>query len=205
MSWELFWAYKDSVEELGGKGFSVFSLPHLLWLLLCLSGIICVAFNYRRCESHGRDNMRKSIALFLILFEIAKQCIGALTGAPSAKLLPLQICSFAEYAILIDAFWPHTRFTKQLLAFAFLPSAIIALLLPTVTAYPPLNFYAIHLFILHATIASYIIARYSAGEIKPRYSGLWLTLLVIAFFGSANLSSRSCVRRELYVSIKALR
>ena len=90
------------------------------------------------------------------------------------------ICSFAEYTALIDALWPQNRFFKQLMAFAFLPAALIAILLPTVTAYPPLSFYAIHQFLLHAGIAAYIIARYAAGEIKPRYVGLWLTLLVTA-------------------------
>ncbi len=184
MSWELFWAYKDSVEELGGTGFSIFSLPHLLWILFCLTVIICITLFYRCSGDHQRDNMRKSIALFLILFEITKQCAGALTGAPSAKLLPLHLCSFAEYAILIDALWPQNRFFKQLMAFPFLPSAVIAFLLPTVISYPPLNFYAIHQFLLHAVITAYIIARYSAGEIKPRYAGLWLSLLVTAFLAA---------------------
>ena len=74
MNWLLFWAYKDSVEELGGKGFSVFSLPHILWLLFCAAVITAIAVFYRRSEEPRRSNIRKGFALFLILFEIMKLC-----------------------------------------------------------------------------------------------------------------------------------
>ena len=38
----------------------------------------------------------------------------------------------------------------------------------------------IHQFVLHASILAYIIARYAAGEIRPRYVGLWVFVLVIS-------------------------
>ncbi len=180
MNRELFWAYKDNVAELGGKGFSTFSPPHLLWILFCLVCVACFAAAYRRSGEGRRANMRKGMALFLILFEIGKQCVTALTGAPSAPLLPLHICSFAEYAALIDALWPQNRFFKQFMMFALLPAALIAILFPSVTPYPPLNFHAIHMFLMHAGIAAYIVARYAGGEIRPRYAGLWLSALATA-------------------------
>lgn len=180
MSRELFWAYKDDVAGLGGTGFSTFSLPHLLWILFCLACVVCTAAVYRRGGERRRANMRRGMALGLILFEIGKQCVAALTGAPAAPLLPLHICSVAEYAVLIDALWEQNRFFKQLMAFAFLPAAVIAILFPSVTPYPPLSFYAIHMFLLHAAIIAYIVARYAGGEIRPRYAGLWLTALATA-------------------------
>ncbi len=96
------------------------------------------------------------------------------------KEYPLHVCSFAEYTILIDALWPDIRLPRQLLAFPFLSSSVIALLVPTVTAYPPLNFYAIHQFVMHGMITAYIVARYAGGEIWPRYAGLWQSVLVLA-------------------------
>ncbi|MBQ6468468.1 MAG: YwaF family protein [Lachnospiraceae bacterium] len=157
----------------------MFSAPHLIWLFLMALLITVFAVRYCRRTENGRDNMRKRMALFLILFELFKQCVAGLTRAPAAGTLPLEICSFAEYTILADAFWPKNRILKQLMAFAFLPAAIMALSFPTVTAYPPVSFFAIHQFVLHAGIAAYIIARYAAGEILPRYFGLWTSVLMI--------------------------
>ena len=184
MSRELFWAHKDSLAAQGVKGFSAFSLPHLLWLLFCLAVVALFVVIYRRSGDQRRDNLRKGIALFLILFEFFKLCVITLTGAPIASYLPLHICSFALFSILIDALWPQNRFFKQLMAFMFLPAAAIALLFPTVTGYPPLSFYPIHQFLVHSAIAAYIIAEYASGGIGPRYAGLWLSLLVTALLAA---------------------
>ncbi len=72
------------------------------------------------------------------------------------------------------------RILKKLMAFAFLPAAIMALAFPTVTAYPPISFYTIHQFVMHAGIVAYIVAKYVAGEIRPRYTDLWISVLLIS-------------------------
>ena len=179
MTPSIFWMHKDAYNAIGGKGFDCFSLPHLLWLAGLFAGIILFACFYRKLKPEQRNSVRKGIGLFLILFEIAKQCLVALTGAPPAVHLPLHICSFAEYAILIDALWPENRFFKPLLCYAFLPAAFMALLFPTATAYHPLSAYAIHFFIMHSSIVAYIIARYAADEMRINYKGVWITLLAI--------------------------
>lgn len=115
----------------------------------------------------------------MILFEIGKLCVIGLTGAPVAVNLPLHICSFAEYTILIDALWPENRFWGSLLCYAFLPAAFMALLFPTTTAYSPISFYLIHHFVLHAGIVAYILARYASGEIRLDYKGVWITFISI--------------------------
>ncbi|MBQ7173356.1 MAG: YwaF family protein [Clostridia bacterium] len=173
-----FWEYIDGSAE-AGKGFTCFSLPHLLWLAVLAAGIFFFSFAYKRSNEKGRDNLRKGMALFLILFEFGKQCVVGLTGAPAAVHLPLHICSFAEFAILIDAFWPNNRLFKPVLCYAFLPAASMALLFPTVTAYPPISFYAIHQFVLHAAIIAYIIARYAGGDMRMNYAGVWISLGMI--------------------------
>ncbi len=179
MTQGFFWLYKDAYADAGGTGFSCFSLPHLIWLAALFAGIVLFVCFYRKLSVGRRDHARKGVALFLILAEIAKQCVVALTGAPAAVHLPLHICSFAEYTILIDALWPENRFFKPLLCYAFLPSALMALLFPTVTVYHPLSFYAIHHLVMYAVIAAYIIARYSSGEIRIRYRDIWTAFLAI--------------------------
>ncbi len=179
MEQSFFWMDKVSYAAAGGKGFSVFSPPHLIWLAFLFSGIALFAVLYRRLKSERRGDARKGVALFLILSEIAKLCVVALTGAPVSTYLPLHLCSFAEYAVLVDALWPENRFSGTLLFCAFLPSALMAMLFPTATAFHPLSFFAIHHFILHALIAAYIVARYSSGEIRVRYKGVWSSFLAV--------------------------
>ncbi|MBQ9562154.1 MAG: hypothetical protein IJR36_03635 [Lachnospiraceae bacterium] len=58
---------------------------------------------------------------------------------------------------------------------------MIALLVPTVTAYPPLNFYAIHQFVMHGMITAYIVARYAGGNGGLPYL-LGLAVLIIIVF-----------------------
>ena len=180
MRWDLFWVHKTFFGDAEADvGFSVFSAPHLIWLGLMVLLIAAFAVRYRRCDDTGRDNMRKGMALFLILFEIFKQCVVGLTGAPVTMHLPLQSCSFAEYTILIDALWPDNRLLKPVLCYAYLPAAFMALLFPTVTAYPPISFYAIHQFVLHAGIIAYILARYAAGDMRMNYKSVWVALGLI--------------------------
>ena len=182
----LFWIHRDILDAMGvERGFGLFSLPHLIWIGLMAAMTVLVSLLYGRAGERGRDNLRKGLALFLILFEIFKQCLMVLTGAPPLNYLPLDVCSYGEYVILADALWPQNRPMKQLLAFAFLPAAFMALLLPTVTVYPPVNFYTIHQFVMHGAIVAYSVARYAAGEIRPRYRGLWMTLLVFILLAAA--------------------
>ena len=181
MRWDLFWVHRSVIEAAGmDVGFGMFSVGHLLWLTAMIAGIAALTVSYRGGDEHRRDNMRKITAIFVILFEIFKQCTMALTGAPIADYLPLEICSFAEYAMLADAYWPNGRFLRSIFVFLFLPAAVMAISFPTVTVYPAINIYTIHQFVLHAVIAAYIIARYSSGEFRADYMGIWgVTLKLI--------------------------
>ena len=176
-SWEIFWSYVDTLTAHGIGGFSLFSLPHFLWLAFLFLLIIAYIFVYHRGEEKTRDNMRKVLGLFLILFEIFKQCVMALTGAPTNVHLPLEICSFGEYAIILDAMWPKNRIMKQVLLLEFLPAAVIAIMLPSAIVYPPLNIYVAHQFIMHGGIIAYVVARYHAGEIELKYVGIWMSAI----------------------------
>ncbi|MCR5061060.1 MAG: YwaF family protein [Saccharofermentans sp.] len=97
--WEIFWAYKTILTEHGIEGFSIFSLTHIVWLVILTASIIVYGLTYKRGDEKRRDNLRKGAAVFLILFEILKLSEIALTDVPVKNFVPLEICSFAEYAI----------------------------------------------------------------------------------------------------------
>ncbi len=179
MDWNYFWLYLDELKALGVEGFGLFSKDHFIWLGAILIGTIIYTAGYKKCGEKGRDNMRKFMAIFLLFIEIFKQCVNAFRGIPDGIYLPLEICSLAEYTILFDAFWPDKKPFKDLMAFAFLPAAFMALVMPTASVYPAISFYAFHQLLMHAGIIAYIVARYVAGEIKPRYIGIWVAVLLI--------------------------
>ena len=175
---EQFWEYRYPDSE---NVFELFSTPHLVWLAVLASFIILYTLVYNKGSEKTKDNMRKGLGLFLILYELAKQTVNSFVGVPDGFYLPLEICSMAEFTIIIDALWPKCRISKQMLAFAFLPAAFMALMMPTVTVYEPISFYAIHQFVMHAGIVAYVVALYTSGEIKPRYIGIWLSILALNF------------------------
>ena len=178
MDWNQFWRFIDP-DAPGDNGFGLFTKAHFIWLLVLAVLIAAIVILYDKGDEKRRDNIRKCIALFLLFIEIFKQCLNSLNGIPHGIQLPLEICSLAEYAIIIDAMWPDLRLTKQMLAFAFLPAALMALVMPPAAIYPAISFYAIHQLIMHAGIVAYIIARYTADEIRPRYSGIWMSILIL--------------------------
>jgi uncharacterized membrane protein YwaF len=169
----VFWGYKDALAAQGVKGFAYFSLPHLLWLGVIAVLLVAYCMAYHSAGERGKDTLRKSLAVFLIFYEIANQCTLVLTGAPVISHLPIEICSFGQYTILLDALWPKNKAFKRMLLFVFLPAAVIALLVPTATAFPPINYFTIHQFLMHGFIVIYILARYREREIPVSYGGFW--------------------------------
>ena len=182
MHLDLFWKDITKTTEAGVPGFGMFSAAHIVWLIVLFAGAATYVVTYKRAQQKRRNNMRKVLAIFLILFEIFKQCVMVLMGSTNLYDLPIEICSFAEYTILIDALWPDNRFFKQGLYYAFLPAAFMALLFPPVAVYPAINFYTIHQLVMHAGIVTYIVARYAADEIKPKYIHIWTTAAAILIF-----------------------
>lgn len=177
---EKFWSHADVLAGSGVEEFDLFSIPHFIWIAIVSAGIALYTFAYRKSGEKGRDNLRKAIAVFLILFEFFKISVIALNGAPVADSLPLHICSLAIFMILFDAMWfSKNGITGQFLVYEFMLGALITLLLPQCVIYPPYSFYVIHFFLIHGAIAAYIFARVFTGEIRPRYVGIWQTLLAM--------------------------
>ena len=180
MRLDLFWMTRDLFDErVGDVGFGLFTAGHFIWLAASFLLIVGIARLYGRGEERRRGDLRKLIALVLILSEIIKVCIIALTGAPNRYYLPLELCILAEYVILFDAFWPRRKLPGWLLAYSLAPAAVLALLFPTAANYPVIHFFTIHQFLIHALIAAYFIMRFRAGEIDTGYGGLWAEIGVL--------------------------
>lgn len=177
---QIFWAYSDALAANHIKGFGFFTLPHFAWLAVITAGVVLYTLIYRKAGEPKRENLRKAIAVYLILAEFFKISVVTLTGGAIDRNLPLHICSIAEFLILFDALWlSKNRVTGQILIFEFMPGALITLLLPNCISYPAYSFYVVNFFIWHGAIIAYILARYLSGEIRPRYVGIWQSMIAI--------------------------
>ena len=189
-------------------GFNLYSAGHLIWLAVIIISAILTSSWYcgertlkKRKDAFLRSNavdvtagmrmpdlkkrrrgLRKFFAVMLFLMEVSRDTELVLIGYFSAEYLPLHLCSYAIIAMAVDAFAENekvTAVTGQLLAYAFMPGAISALLFCNWSEYPFLNFMNIHSFLFHGWIVVYVVMRLRAGEIRPDYAGLWKTVLMI--------------------------
>ena len=133
-------------------------------------------------DADERENMLKICALIVILLEYAKIIVLGLSRVEMARFVPLHLCSMAGLAVMVYALWPHMNWLGQLFAFAFVPAALTAVLFPSITMYPWLNFYNLHTFIFHGLIIAFFTWLLMSGEIAPNYAGLWLSFLFVMTF-----------------------
>ncbi len=179
---EYFFYYTAIIEEksLYDIGFKLYEPKHLLWLVATV--IACVLFSnwYKTLTDAKKLKTKKFFAVALLISEIAKDLVLWVHGAPMMEYLPLHLCSFAILGMLVDAFGRWQSVTGQMMAYAFCPGAISALLFCNWIELPFLNYLNIHSFVFHAWIVIYFVMLYRAGEIKPVYSGIWKTIGIVA-------------------------
>lgn len=180
MSFEYFFTYSEQIKERGlDIGFDLYSPKHLMWLIAGLIMTVVIATFYRRCAAGTKQTVKKLFALALLASEVIKDAVMMVLGAPMIGYLPFHLCSFAIAALLMDAWGCLDKVIKQMMAYAFFPGAVAALLFCNWTEYPMLSFMNIHSFTFHIWIVFYFIMIYCAGEVKPSYKGIWQSIAVL--------------------------
>ena len=175
-----FWLHRDDIYAQGlSIGFKVFSAGHLIWLLAIALFCYLTGRWYRGLDERGRDNMRKACALAVVLLEYAKIIVLGLFEVDMREFVPLHMCSAAGLGVMVYAMWPHRNWLGQTFAYAFTPSALLAVVFPSTTMYPWLNFYCIHTFVIHGLILAFFVWLFMSGEVVPNYKGLWQAVVVM--------------------------
>ena len=169
------------IEEQGlDIGFDLYCPGHLLWLAAIAAAAVFITRYYIRQTEERKAGIRKFFAVAILCSEILKDAILIAIGAPMKGYLPLHLCGLAIFAMLWNAFGKNRRISGQMLAYAFMPGAMSALLFCNWTEYPFLNFMCIHSFVFHGWIVIYLVMLYAAGEIRADYNGLWTTVGILA-------------------------
>ena len=177
-----FFTHYDNIPE--GLGYGLFTIKHFVLLLITILFIILTVKEYKKSNEAKRIKIRKIIAFTLIIIDVIKLIIMYLNPMDYTNYLPLEICSFAAYSIVLDSIYKDNKFFSEMLLLLFLPAAMTALLVPTTTALPIFNFFTIHQFLYHALIIAYVLMRYLNKEIKITYIGLWKSILKTVILAS---------------------
>ena len=147
-------------------GFTHFGTLHLVWLAAFVSiCIISILWYRKQCEPR-RTIWKRSVAVLLLLDELFKVVMLLIGGRYTAAYLPLHLCSINIFVITLHA-WKPSKIVGGYLYTVGIAGALAALLFPSWTKLPLMNFMHLHSFTIHILLALYPITLFASGEIKP--------------------------------------
>lgn len=162
---EHFWDTVDTIGE--GFGFTLFGSYHLGVLAGMVVLALVLTHFYRALGAAGRRHWRTVVAVLLLADELFKY-FGLVVGDNFApNYLPLHLCSINIFLIALHA-WKRPRLLDSFLYFVCLPAACAALLFPTWTSLPALNFMHLHSFSIHLLLALYPLTLTVSGDMDPQ-------------------------------------
>lgn len=173
-----FWTHKENMPA-EKSGYGQFTLKHFFLLAVSVFLIASFVILYQRSDEAKKILLLRSVAFTLIFIDIIKMILIHRSDVKLSDYLPLEICSFAAYFIVLDSVFTGNTIFPDMLLTLFLPAAIMAILFPTTSTLPMCNFYTIHQFLYHALIIAYIMARFLSREIPLTYPGVWTSILQI--------------------------
>lgn len=168
----------DTIEE--GVGFAHFGSVHLTWLAIAAIVIAVNCLLYRKLKPEGRDRWNKTVALLIIANELFKHTMLLIGGNFEPAYLPLHLCSINIFLIAIHA-WKPSVMLSNFLYTVCVPGAMAALLFPSWTKLPVMNFMHLHSTTIHIMLVMYPLVLAVNGVLKPSARGIpkCLGLLVI--------------------------
>lgn len=187
---EYFWYTSDTIPE--GLGFSYFGSLHLITLAISLAVLITNCLVYRRLGEKGRGVWRKTVALLLVADELFMSIPMMVMGIFHVKYLPFQLCSINIFLILWHA-WKPNKTLGNFLYTVCIPGALAALITPTWTKLPWLNYMFFHSTSAHILLTMYPLTLTVCGEIKPRLKQVPKSLLLLLALAGLALVLNLCL------------
>lgn len=185
-----------------GLGFKSFDLTHLVWLAFMVVTIVLSSLHYRRLDEKGRDRWRKVVAVLLIADELFKQICLIIGGNFLVKYLPLHLCSINLFLIAYHAWKPNKMLGGYLYAVC-IPGALAAILCPTWTDLPVLNFMHLHSTTVHILLLMYPVVLTTGGDIRPRANQIPKCLVVLACLAAVALVANLLLDTNFFFLMEA--
>ena len=162
-----------------GVGWAHFDTTHFVWLAVAALTIALNCLLYRRLDEKGKSRWKKTVALLIVADEIFKMVMLTIGGRYEVDYLPLHLCSINIFLIAFHA-WKPNRIVSGFLYTVCIPGAIAALLFPTWTRLPVMNFMHLHSFTVHILLTMYPVVLSICGETKPQARELPKYLALLA-------------------------
>ena len=159
--------FLDTTETITADvGFSHFDGLHLSWLAVFVVLIVVNCILYRKLGEKGRGIWKKTVAALLVADELFKQIMLLIGGRFLPAYLPLHLCSINIFLIAFHV-WKPSKLLNNFLYMVCIPGTAAAMLFPTWTKLPLLNFMHIHSFTVHILLMLYPVVLAVGGELKP--------------------------------------
>ena len=171
-----------------GLGFEQFDMIHLTWLVI---GALIIAANcllYRKLSETNRTRWNKIMAVLLVANELFKHTMLLIGGNFEPAYLPLHLCSINIFLITIHA-WRPTAGLSNFLYTVCIPGAVAALLFPSWTKLPVLNFMHLHSTTIHIQLVMYPLVLAVNGVLKPSAKGIPKCLGLLALLAGVALAA----------------
>lgn len=172
--------FLDTTETIpSGIGFSHFGILHLTWLAVFLAITVLSVLSYKKLTTKGKQIWKITVAGLLVADEIFKVVMLVIGGRYKLDYLPLHLCSINIFVIAYHAFRP-SKLVGGYLYTVGIPGALAALLFPSWTSLPFMNFMHLHSFTVHILLALYPITLAVWGEFDLQVKKIpgYLLLLV---------------------------
>ena len=164
-----------------GVGFKHFDSVHLSWLIAFILITIITSVLYRRGTEKQKKIIRYVIVALLFASEAFKWIGLIIGGNVLPKYLPFQLCSINIFLIAIHAVKPFKVLDNFLYAIC-IPASLAALLFPTWTKLPFLNFMNIHSVTIHMLLALYPIVLTAGKSFKLEAKQLPKCIVLLLLF-----------------------
>lgn len=179
---------------LPGHGFKLYGSIHIMWLVICFLFIAYLLKINKSKNEIERFKLRRIIAIALLMDEIYKHVFLIIGGNWTFDYLPLHLCSINIFMALFDSIKPN-KTVRHFISLIAIPGALMALLSPSWTKLPLLNFMHIHSFTVHILLIAYPVLLLFEKENKPETKymvkalGLLIALLVPIYFVNKTLGT----------------
>ena len=171
-----------------GVGFQQFGPIHITWLAVAAVVIALNCVAYRKLKPENREKWNKIMAILLIANEVFKHTMLLIGGNFQPAYLPLHLCSINIFLIAIHA-WCPTAMLSNFLYTVCIPGAMAALLFPSWTKLPVLNFMHLHSTTIHIQLVMYPLVLAVNGVLKPSARGIPKCLGLLALLGVVALAA----------------
>lgn len=176
-----FFTYQDALPE--NCGFPLFGTVHFIWLVGIAISIFLLCRIYLHLATTKRLQILSTTVLLSLCCTFTQDAILTVTGHMNAGMLPFHLCDLAAFfylflqmrALRTGRFGSLAEITLCL----FMLGAVLGILFPVWSVYPPFRYMTIHGFVYHALIILYPWLLFVSGNICPKTRHIWQPVLLL--------------------------